>query len=130
MLYPFLTLADDTEIVHSGYRPDGTVLFVIETPIYGGFKSARFVYPKNSWKEIEGYDEEEIKTLENIIEKYRQFLNSRITVTEEENWYIATEKNTGITSKGRNSEDALSNLTETLELYFEEKCIKKNEQRR
>ena len=32
MLYPYMTLSDDTEITHSGMRVDGTVEVYIETP--------------------------------------------------------------------------------------------------
>ena len=32
MLYPFMTLNDDTEIVHSEMKPDGKVKVYIETP--------------------------------------------------------------------------------------------------
>ena len=32
MLYPFMTLNDNTEIVHSEMKPDGRVKVYIETP--------------------------------------------------------------------------------------------------
>ena len=32
MMYPYLTLNDDTEITHSEVRPDGRVKVYIETP--------------------------------------------------------------------------------------------------
>ena len=32
MMYPFMTLNDDTEITHSELRPDGTVKVYVETP--------------------------------------------------------------------------------------------------
>lgn len=32
MMYPFMTLNDDTEIVHSDMQPDGRVKVYIETP--------------------------------------------------------------------------------------------------
>lgn len=32
MMYPFMTLNDDTEITHSEMKPDGKVKVYIETP--------------------------------------------------------------------------------------------------
>jgi hypothetical protein len=41
MMYPFLTLNDDTEITHSEAQPDGRVRVYIETPnAKDGFHSA------------------------------------------------------------------------------------------
>ena len=41
MMYPFMTLNDDTEITHSEMKPDGKVKVYIETPDdFGGFHSA------------------------------------------------------------------------------------------
>ena len=38
MMYPFMTLNDDTEITHSEMKPDGRVKIYIETPDdFGGF---------------------------------------------------------------------------------------------
>ena len=36
MMYPFMTLNDDTEITHSEMYPDGTVKVYIETPTDDG----------------------------------------------------------------------------------------------
>ena len=41
MMYPFMTLNDDTEITHSEMKPDGRVKVYIETPDdFGGFRNA------------------------------------------------------------------------------------------
>ena len=46
MLYPFMTLNDNTEIVHSEMKEDGTVDVVIETPDERyGFKHAKCTLP-------------------------------------------------------------------------------------
>ena len=40
MMYPFMTLNDDTEITHSEMKPDGRVKVYIETPDdFGGFRN-------------------------------------------------------------------------------------------
>ena len=41
MMYPFMTLNDDTKITHSEMKPDGRVKVYIETPDdFGGFHNA------------------------------------------------------------------------------------------
>lgn len=41
-------------------------------------------------------------------------------VTQEENWFVARCLDVEVTSQGRSIEEALSNLREALELYFED----------
>ena len=63
MLYPFLTLNDNTEIVHSGIlQKDGQdqVEVRIEKPVYGGFHSATCWLPDYKWENIDGFSEEEL----------------------------------------------------------------------
>ena len=66
MMYPYMTLSDGTEIVHSHLiteknPPEIEVNF--ECPIDGGFKSARCVLPSYTWINNEGYSKEEIGKL-------------------------------------------------------------------
>ena len=42
-----------------------------------------------------------------------------VVLTEEENWVVATDTTTGIASQGKDNKEALSNLKEALELYYE-----------
>lgn len=69
MMYPFLQLNDNTEIVHSDMNDDGTVKVYIEKPVEGGFHSASCFLPKYEWKGINGFTE-------NDIEKYQKLLES------------------------------------------------------
>ena len=65
MMYPFMTLNDKTEIVHSEAYIDNnieTVKVYFEKPIYGGFNSAECYLPSYEWKNINGFSEEEIKS--------------------------------------------------------------------
>ena len=56
MMYPFLTLNDDTEITHSEMKTDGKVKVYIETPDdLGGFQNATCWLPDYKWEDIEGY---------------------------------------------------------------------------
>ena len=46
MIYPFMTLGDDTEITHSEMKRNGTVEVYIETPDEkDGFHSAKCILP-------------------------------------------------------------------------------------
>lgn len=61
MMYPFMTLNDDTEITHSDMKPDGTVKVYIETPdMKDGFHNATCYLPTYTWENINGYSDTEI----------------------------------------------------------------------
>ncbi len=68
MMYPFMTLNDNTEIVHSEFKPDGRVKVYMETPDEKlGFKHATCYLPKYEWEDIRGYTEKDIQHFEEII---------------------------------------------------------------
>ena len=67
MMYPYMTLNDDTEITHSEMKPDGRVKVYIETPDENdGFHHAICWLPDYSW-EISGYSESEINYFKQLI---------------------------------------------------------------
>lgn len=67
MMYPFITLSDDTEIVHSEMI-DGRVKVYIETPDEKlCFKRATCYLPEKKWEDIFGYTEEELGYLKEVI---------------------------------------------------------------
>ena len=69
MMYPFLTLDDQTEIVHSEMRADGTVKVYMEKPdAKDCFHSAVCILPGYQWQSIEGFDAEEIARYQQVIE--------------------------------------------------------------
>ena len=78
MLYPFMTLEDETEIVHSEpLTVDGKekVKVVIEQPVTGGFHSAVCWLPDYTWEKIEGFSKEEINQYQVLIESVsREYL--------------------------------------------------------
>lgn len=43
-----------------------------------------------------------------------------VCITEEENWVVATDMHTNIASQGKSAKEALTNLKEALELYYED----------
>ena len=70
MLYPFMTLNDETEIVHSEIiEKDGreTVKVVIEKPVMNGFHSAVCWLPDYRWESIKGFTPQEIQEYQAFI---------------------------------------------------------------
>ena len=68
MMYPFMTLNDDTEIVHSEMQPDGRVKVYIETPDErDGFHNATCYLPDYQWENICGYSETEINYFKKLL---------------------------------------------------------------
>ena len=71
MLYPFMTLNDETEIVHSeSMTKDGKeqVKVCIEKPVMNGFQSAVCWLPDYKWEEVHGFSSEEIQTYQELLE--------------------------------------------------------------
>ncbi len=69
MMYPFLTLEDETEIVHSETLEDGRVKVYIEKPdAKDCFHSAVCYLPGYEWREVSGFSEEEIARYQEILE--------------------------------------------------------------
>ena len=70
MMYPYMTLSDETEIVHSQLIEDKGIKKVIENferPTDNGFDSARCELPEYKWTEKEGYSDEEIAFFEKLL---------------------------------------------------------------
>lgn len=69
MMYPFLTLDDDTEIVHSEMRPDGRVKVYIEKPDEKDcFHHATCYLPDYQWEDVYGFAQSEIERYLEVIE--------------------------------------------------------------
>lgn len=68
MMYPYITLNDDTEITHSEMKPDGRVKVYIETPVDYGFHNATCWLPEYTWENIDGYSKLEIEKFQKLIE--------------------------------------------------------------
>lgn len=67
MMYPYLTLSDETEIVHSQIIEENGIQKVevhFERPNENGFDVARCVLPEYKWIKKEGYSKKEIKMFE------------------------------------------------------------------
>ena len=69
MMYPFLTLDDETEIVHSEMLADGRVKVYLEKPDENdGFHHATCYLPDSEWTDVFGFTEVEITRYRRIIE--------------------------------------------------------------
>lgn len=71
MLYPFMTLSDETELVHSEsyFENDKEHVRVeIEKPVDGGFYSAECILPEYNWRNVKGFSNDDIKRLEGTIQ--------------------------------------------------------------
>jgi hypothetical protein len=70
MMYPYMTLADETEIVHSQIiEEDGMkkVIVNFERPTEDGFDSARCELPTYKWLSVDGYSKSEIEYFERLL---------------------------------------------------------------
>ena len=109
MMYPFLTLDDQTEFVHSQKFADGTMKIYIEKPDQiDGFHSASCILPYFRWDDIQGFSSEEIARFQQIIEEnidrlISEIQNGRKSVRSENDWINEEEmrKQFGIEKDGR-----------------------------
>ena len=70
MMYPYITLADGTEIVHSQIiEEDGEkrVIVHFERPTENGFDIARCQLVENKWLKFEGFSDDEKHTMEQFL---------------------------------------------------------------
>ena len=70
MYYPYMTLPDETEIVHSEIiNKDGKehVKVYIERPIDGGFANATCWLPEYKWENIKDFSQKDIDYFSEII---------------------------------------------------------------
>ncbi|MBT9778531.1 hypothetical protein GPL15_18695 [Clostridium sp. MCC353] len=88
MMYPYMTLSDETEIVHSQViEEDGKqkVIVHFERPTEDGFDSARCELPDYKWILREGYSDEEIAMFEQLLRSnahllYKYAINGGIQI--------------------------------------------------
>ena len=68
MMYPFLTLDDGTEIVHSEIQPNGKVKVYMERPDPEVcFRHATCWLPDYTWENIEGFSAAEFDRLQEVV---------------------------------------------------------------
>ena len=67
MMYPFMTLDDNTVIVHSEMHEDGSVVVCCERPIRADFKTAYCKIPGYVWYDVENYSTDELNELTRVL---------------------------------------------------------------
>ena len=70
MMYPYMTLADETEIVHSHLKEENGKRIVdvhFERPKEYGFDSAKCRLPTYQWIERNGFSDDEILRFERML---------------------------------------------------------------
>jgi hypothetical protein len=68
-MYSFLTMDDNTEIVHSEMRLNGTVKVYLEWPdTQLDFRHATCILPSYTWEDIVGFSQAEINRYQKVIE--------------------------------------------------------------
>lgn len=69
MMYPFMTLNDQTEIVHSEMLPDGRVKVYIEKPDEKFcFRHATCWLPDYTWEDVYEFSDNDIARFQEILE--------------------------------------------------------------
>ena len=69
MMYPFMTLDDGTEIIHSETLQDGQVKVYIEKPDEKDcFHHATCYLPAYRWEDIYGFSEKEMDKYRDVVE--------------------------------------------------------------
>ena len=70
MMYPYMTLADGTAVCHTQvFEENGErrVEVHFELPVDGGFHTARCQLPSYTWLIQEGFSEQEMNNLEQLV---------------------------------------------------------------
>lgn len=67
MIYPFMTLEDGTEVVHSEMKEDGSVKVYIEKPVTLGFHSVECWLPRYEWKNNRGFSADELAFFDEFV---------------------------------------------------------------
>lgn len=68
MMYPFMTLNDGTEIVHSETLPDGRVKVYMEKPdAKDCFHHATCYLPDFEWRDVFGFSKQEMESLDELL---------------------------------------------------------------
>ena len=76
-MYPYMKLADETEIVHSHLLEENGMQFVeihFERPKPYGFDCARISLPSYEWLNREGFTDDEINEFENFAARHAHLI--------------------------------------------------------
>ena len=83
-MYPFMTLDDGTEIVHSEKLDNGTVKVYVEKPDeQDGFHFASCYLPKYEWNDVFGFTENDIQKYQSAIQNNARLIFEHTHNTEQ-----------------------------------------------
>lgn len=69
MMYPFMTLDDNTEIVHSEMKADGRVKVYLERPdAADGFHHATCWLPDYEWVDVSGFSPADMARFQEVVQ--------------------------------------------------------------
>ncbi len=69
MMYPFMTLDDNTEIVHSEMKEDGRVKVYLERPdAKDGFHYATCWLPGYLWEDVSGFSAKDMERFQEVVQ--------------------------------------------------------------
>ena len=75
-MYPFMTLDDETEIVYSDKREDGTIKVYVETPDEkDGFHNMTCYLPTYKIEDVNGYSEKQVENYMKIIKSMERLID-------------------------------------------------------
>ncbi len=66
-IYPFMTIDDDIEVVHTELTADNTVKVYFEQPVESAFNSIECTIPEYKWEKNKGFNEEQLKYLDKYL---------------------------------------------------------------
>ena len=79
MMYPFMTLNDETEIVYSDRKEDGTVKIYLETPDEkDGFHNMTCYLPSFEIKEVNGYSTKQVEAFMEIVRSKENLIMEKL----------------------------------------------------
>ena len=69
MFYSYVVLEDQTQVAYSNVLADGTVEVSVERPVELGFDSALCVLPAFEWRNVEGFSDRELASLDGFVHR-------------------------------------------------------------
>lgn len=79
MMYPFMTLNDETEIVYSDRKEDGMVKIYLETPDEkDGFHNMTCYLPSFEIKEVNGYSTKQVEAFMEIVRSKENLIMEKL----------------------------------------------------
>lgn len=139
MLYPYITLVDGTEIMHTHvFEEDGLkkVEVHFERPKEGGFDTARCQLPSYKWLTRDGFTDEEIRLFDQLVRSnahlfYKYGANGGVKLggnmcDKEEALNEALEKGyqSVLAGRCRAAKDVFDELDRGMDAYYSNKSIK------